>query len=406
MKRAWLLLLAACGAPAPLKLAAPARSVAVEPVREAKSELRRAADEAAAYLAAACQPDGKFVYLRHLDPKVEVRDDYNVVRHAGAIYALAQYHRRYGGDEVQSAIVRAWAYLRAHHLAPVPGRSELAAVWDDDLEDDPARHAKLGGAGLGLAAATAAEGVVHGSTPPALGRQLAEFLLEMEKPDGATYSKYDAARGKSDDWDSLYYPGEAALALSLWNRLDPSPRWLVGARTILAHLAEERRGAHEVPADHWALIATADLLAQLDQGAPDRALLYEHARQVAGAIVGDQDSAGHPRGSREFGSFDPDGRTTPAATRLEGLIAALPLLADDPGLQARVRRAIDLGGAFLLRARVTSGRWRGGMPRAIGPRPDDYAGSPFSREAGEIRIDYVQHALSAWLGMIELDGAR
>ncbi len=47
---------------------------------------------------------------------------------------------------------------------------------------------------------------------------------------------------------------------------------------------------------------------------------------------------------------------------------------------------------FLLRAQITKGKYSGGIPRAVGRLSSNKA---FNRRIREIRIDYVQHALSA-----------
>ena len=102
------------------------------------------------------------------------------------------------------------------------------------------------------------------------------------------------------------------------------------------------------------------------------------------------------RGQVENGSFDEAGRTAPTATRMEGLLAALEFLPNDAtGRRARIEAAVDRGIAFLLRAQITSGPYAGGMPEAMpGARSIMFRADP---GASDIRIDYVQHALSAWL---------
>ena len=102
------------------------------------------------------------------------------------------------------------------------------------------------------------------------------------------------------------------------------------------------------------------------------------------------------KGSRYDGAFTEDGRTTPAATRLEGLLAALTFLPPDDALGLRIESAVHRGIAFLLRAQVKRGEFAGAIPRAIDQLPStDPSAVKFNRRASEVRIDYVQHALSA-----------
>jgi hypothetical protein len=77
---------------------------------------------------------------------------------------------------------------------------------------------------------------------------------------------------------------------------------------------------------------------------------------------------------------------------MEGLLAALEFLPKGE-LRERAEATVQRGIAFLIDAQITSGPYAGGMPGALLT-----AGSPRNaRRASEIRIDYVQHALSAWL---------
>jgi hypothetical protein len=56
---------------------------------------------------------------------------------------------------------------------------------------------------------------------------------------------------------------------------------------------------------------------------------------------------------------------------------------------------------FLLRSQVKEGRHRGAVPRAIARLPD--APDKFNQRVTEVRIDYVQHAVSAWLAYAALE---
>jgi hypothetical protein len=84
------------------------------------------------------------------------------------------------------------------------------------------------------------------------------------------------------------------------------------------------------------------------------------------------------------GTFDSTGRIPPAATRLEGLLAALEFLPKDE-LRDKIEAATDRGVAFLLRAQVVSGPETGGIPGAVISRALD---------SSEIRIEQT-HVLSS-----------
>lgn len=363
------------------------------------------------YLVEVTGPDGRFEYLINMNPKVQVRPSYNELRHAGTMYAMAMRHQWEPHEPTREALLRAASYLRERCIRPVAGPEEygpMLAVWsprsdnDDDDGDGPVHfEAKLGGAGLALVALVSVERIKPGTVPIEDLRCLGRFILFMQKRDGSFYSKYIPSRGGRDDsWTSLYYPGEAALGLVMLHQLDPSPAWVQGASNTIEYLANSRQNQTNVPADHWALLATAELLPVLDQAprpiARDKAI--GHALQVCRSML-----AGIPRYNLDpdfDGCFTDDGRTTPSATRLEGLIAAMSFIPEDHVAQRdEIRRSIDAGIDFLMRAQVLSGAHAGAIPGAIKPLPKHHLryGRMPARLATEVRIDYVQHALSAFI---------
>jgi len=252
-----------------------------------------------------------------------------------------------------------------------------------------------------LVALLSVEENLPGTTPVEYLRKMGNFLLFMQKKDGSFYSKYIPEKGGRDDsWTSLYYPGEAALGLLMLYERDPSLTWLQAAANSIAYLARKREGKKRVEADHWALLATAKLLPLYDrcrQPLPKQAI-ERHAVQICQSILKSKpENYDNPLRS---GGFTEDGRTTPTAIRLEGLLAALSFLqADYSNLRKQMILAIDEGMQFLLRSQIRSGEHAGGIPRAIHSLPEDHPQytKSFNRRATEVRIDYVQHTISAML---------
>ena len=364
---------------------APRAFRALSPPTDVDPALQQAMDDAAAYLIRACGPAGRFVYRIRLREDRTAPPGYNVLRHAGAIYSLAQYQALWPRPEIAAAIGRATTYLWTY-AEVVEGQPEdgMLAVWSAKRPD----VAKLGGAGLLLVAMGQLRAIPGGrGDDPRVGR-VAEFVRFMQTPDGSFYSKLFRGRGPDDSWTSLYYPGEAALGLVLVGG-DDNRR---SAEKALRYLARSRREARRVPPDHWALIATGALLSGSVTDST-RAALIRHARQIVDQMLDSPRASGS---TPLAGSWGDDGRTTPTATRLEGLIAAWDYLdgPDDHERRARMRTTIEDGIVFLLRARVTEGPHRGAMPRSI----TWTSPTPSSSRADEVRIDYVQHALSAWIG--------
>jgi hypothetical protein len=353
--------------------------------------------EAARYLIHTCDATGQFTYRINTDPGVRVRPKYNILRHAGTIYSLCLYEDRYPTALTRATIARAVGFLQRNAIGGVGSHTNMLAVWsrpEVNLGDDTLQ-AKLGGTGLGLVALTSAQrlGVVDVDMEQL--RKLAEFIRFMQVKNGRFISKYIPSEGgRLDLWASLYYPGEAALGLVMLYELDPDPRWLDSAMRALLFLAADREDEEDLPPDHWTLLATHRLLRLPRAWEKKRKyqVLEKHAAELCQSIIGTR------RPNTAWVGFTGDGRTCPSATRLEGLIAALPLL-KDPLLKARTQHAVEEGIEFMLRTQLRIGKCAGGWPRAAERLPKAHSGytSSFNRRATEVRIDYVQHAMSALL---------
>lgn len=362
------------------------------------TQISNAIDAAGGYLAASVLPSGRLVYRQYPDGR-PTGPRYNLLRHAGALYALGELHAHTApspAPPVAPAVLRGTRWLRRCCVFKVPGFDAAAAAWAMPVRG-PRRcaEAKLGGAALALLAYVAANEVQPGAVPAAELHGLARFLRYLQREDGSFHSKFRLCHGGRDgSWVSLYYPGEAALALLRFATVDAQPQWSAAAIAALDALARARASTAlpEIPADHWALLATAALFessAVRDIDDARRARLLHHAQQLTRAILAT------PRvtapGSAAHGSFGRDGRTTPTATRLEALLAARRLRQHaGPGQvpDARLDAVIAQGIDFLLRAQRQAAPARGALPRAV---------LATTRRADELRIDYTQHALSALL---------
>ena len=210
-------------------------------------------------------------------------------------------------------------------------------------------------------------------------------------------------RGRWDKWQSIFYPGEAALGLLMLYQKDPADIWIESASRALTYLARSRKGSTDVSADHWALLATAKMLSleNIDELPVSRELPINHAIQVCETIL--QSQIKDSERAEYNGGFSTDGGTTPIATRLEGLQAALSFLPAKHEIRKRINSAVPRGIAFLLRAQVYEGEFVGAIPLAVSKIDKDVKNATvFNRLATEVRIDYVQHALSAMIQYLHL----
>ena len=359
----------------------------------------QALEKSARYLINSIRKDGMFRYRMNMNPKVRLSKKYNILRHAGTIYALCMYYEKEPGKQLRYVIEQAGSYLRDSSLHPIQGKKNMMGIWSKPEVNGSDRplQVKLGGAGLGLVALLSIEKISPGFTPLEDLKGLGRFIRYMQRDNGSLYSKYiPSMGGRRGNWESLYYPGEAALGLVMLHEKDPTGPWLQSAYRILAYLARIRENSTKIPADHWALLATEKILTfEGDAGfLISRELLTNHAIQICETILRDQ--VNDPDRPEYDGGFTLDGRTTPTATRMEGLLATLSFLPENRDIRKRIRSSVNRGISFLLRAQVREGVHAGAFPRAIGKKKGDSAlVKKFNRRVTEVRIDYVQHAMSA-----------
>lgn len=344
--------------------------------------LRDSARAAGDYLARSVRPDGQFDYLYDAGTG-DLSQDYNMLRHAGTMYAMIELERESPDPVRRAAIGRALRYALAHVgpcVAPV-SRAEAACLIEDD-------EIKLGGQGLLLLALTEFAEVTGDAQYMPEMRALAEWIAGAQSADGTFVHIVDARSGQVRDFESSYYPGEAAFGLLRLYLLDPDPRWLETAqRAVGAIIAANADTADDdLPHDHWLLYALS-VLHEIDPDAVDR----DYVRRLAWVITQAQHRVRVPD-SWIGGYFSPPA-STPTAIRSEGLCAVLPILAgEDALIAADVRDVVLAGVAFQLQTQITADDtiYLADPARALGGFADELYGY-------DIRIDTVQHNLSALL---------
>jgi hypothetical protein len=293
-------------------------------------------------------------------------------------------------------------------FAPVPGEKDMLAIWADPKvtgRDHPL-HAPLGSTGLGLMGLTSLERVAPGNVPLAEMQALARFILFMQRDDGSFYRSYAPDHGGKILVEPLqFYPGESALGLLLLYEIDGEQRWLDAAAKAVAHMSTRRDPDGEPMLDHWMLIAAGRLWPHFDKvtDPPARKKITQFAADLCERLLETKpDEYENPLFE---GCLTRDGTTCPTATRTEGLASALVVIpADEVALRTRIESATEDALVFLLRAQVADGKYRGGIPYAIAKVRDDHPrAATFNPMSGEIRIDYVFHAIS---GMMLYDDVK
>ncbi len=348
-----------------------------------RDRLLEAARSGGDYLIRMQKLDGSFYYFYdaatdHFEPQ-----RYNMVRHAGTALSLLDLYAATHDDRYLASSRRAIVFLKTRFRSTRSGKAMYVLDYDG--------KAKLGAAGLALAALARQIQLDRKFGDRLSATRLANLILAMQRKDGAFEMRYQLRGDDEQAFDSLYYPGEALLGLIRLFNTNGDQRLLDAARRGAEFLIESQRRMDGLPADAWLMQALGDLY----KTGPRRQYA-EHAIALAEAMMAeqydDQDSAEYEGG---FGPGSP--RATPAASRAEGLVSAYRLAGSIGDARApAIASALRACAKFQLAQQFTvenSGSLAN-PARAIGGFREGLTSS-------RVRIDFVQHNISSLLGIAE-----
>jgi hypothetical protein len=351
-----------------------------------KGLLRERIDIAADYLADAVEPSGKFRYS-YQPEKDRYNSGYNILRHCGTVYSMLEIYEISGNGEILEKAELAIDYLVDQIREDSFKDAEVALV-------EEGGSVKLGGNGLAIVALAKYSEVTGNMEYLPVMQRMAKWMELTQKDDGNfSIHKMAYPSGKVSSFISSFYPGEAILSLVRLYSLDRDPVWLEVAEKAskyLINVRDRRKKVRNIPHDHWLLYGLSDLYRYRKDP-----LFVTHSLKIADGIISCQN-----RNSRvpdwNGGYYSPPG-STPTATRTEGLCAAFRL-ALDSGHREKAEQyleAIKRGVVFQLNTQIgNENAWFFPAPgRALG-------GFRKGLTESEIRIDYVQHNISALKGLL------
>jgi hypothetical protein len=349
-----------------------------------ETDIDLALDRAGKYLARAVKDDGRFVYEYKPYRGREV-PEYNILRHAGTVFAMMELYGVRKDPEVRKAAERAIGYLlRQVRGGSIAGKPVKFVVEQGEV--------KLGGNGLAALALAEYARVTGNRKYDDVMRGLGEWILATQDANGRfKVHKQSFPLGRVSSFQSEYYPGEAIFALMRIYGLTGEKKWLDGAdagaryQLKVFSLLDDKR----LPHDHWLLYG----LNEVHRKRP-RPEFVDGAMRFARVIIQAQHTReNQPQPDWDGGYYKPP-RSAPTATRMEGLNSAYALARDfGRGADAKqIRWSIEKGTGFLLRMQV-------------GPEIAMYCQDPEASLGGfreslaraSIRVDYVQHSISALL---------
>jgi hypothetical protein len=349
--------------------------------------LERAARDGAQFLLRHQRPSGRYTYVYRGQDGREADQRYNLPRHAGTTYFLAQASRVLDMPEARAGALRALRYLRRVALRRC-GSGDHLCITDRAQAD-------MGSAAL---AALAAAELLRGGDDPVVRKLLlglTRFIRSMQRADGELMHVYDLAARRPIDVQKLYYSGEAAYALLASYRVFHDEQDLTAARRLMRHLTGEGwsffGSRYFYGEEHWtcqAVSQAAQLMRGVEQGIDfcSRWLAFQRVLQY-----GPGQTPWPVHGAIGVGPLLVP-RLTTVASRTETGAMFYPV-AKRAGQDTRALRGqVEASLGFLLRM-----RWAPGPAHVLFAPEMAFGGVPGSPESLEVRNDFVQHAGSAML---------
>ncbi len=357
-----------------LTTAAPQRCPELSP-----AGLEAAAAGAAGWIEAAQHPDGSYVYEYDAEADA-IPDDYNAVRHAGVTMSLYQ-AVALGDIDLLPAADRGMAWMEANLIR----HGDWAA-----LRTPRTGRVKLGASSLMLAGLTQRRLATGETERDGLMRELARFLVVMQRADGAMLNYWLESTGAPDpSVTSRYATGEAFWALAQMHRHFPEDGWDEPALLIADYLALERDEAEGIDfppwADQWAAYGLAEM-ADWPLAEHHAAYARSLAERFGFLVRVESQRTGGELNARLHGVRS---RAAGLGTWVEGLTSLWRLARADERLADLEPKIAEraICGAALLADRQTTDAGAGGAARA------ELVRGAWFRD-GVTRMDDQQHALS------------
>ncbi|MEC4803382.1 MAG: hypothetical protein SAJ12_03275 [Jaaginema sp. PMC 1079.18] len=336
------------------------------------------------YLKPKIDTEGKFIYCYHAKTD-KIIPKYNILRHSGTIYALLELFEVTEDKDLLTAIQRAIAYL----LQQIQSATAISATGEGDCVVE-AGEVKLGGNALAAIALAKYTEITQDTQYLPTIINLCRWIESVQDETGQFLIHKQAQDQEPDDFRSSYYPGEAILALVRLHALTQDQHWLdIAEKAAKYRINKHNNSPKAVPQDHWFLYALNELFRQ--RQVP---VYLTYAGRIADAMIQSQQI--DPMYPDWLGCFQEPPRSTPTATRTEGLCAAYRLaqFSGNSSQLQQILEAIVLGVAFQLQTQIRPeiALYYPNASRSLG-------GFRKSLTHSEIRIDYVQHNISSLLGL-------
>ncbi len=359
-----------------------------------RPEVTRARVEAAVlagarYLVRALRDDGMFRYYYNPVLDRDEKGRYNWPRHAGVTYSLALVGR----------VLEKPAYIETAARALVRFEEQLTAGPDGSKCLMSRKKCYLGSSALGLLALAEYRIASGDDRFDGAARQVAKFLVSMQKEDGFFYHDWYPERGIDKELMKLYASQQAVFALARFAKAVGDPDALEKAVKGMDYLAgpywDHFMGSFFFGQEHWTCLAAEEVYNARSK--PEYA-------ELCNGIGVHYDNITHKPGETPFaedvGGMSITHLFTPhlggTATGAEAMVSAV-LLGDAIGRDTgSIREQLKSTFGFLIQGQVTAHDtfWI--------RQPEFSVGGVFETQTKpKVRIDNVQHAISAMVRGLE-----
>jgi hypothetical protein len=355
----------------------------LQPQTLTRKALQVSVELAEKYLLKEMKGDGSYTYIYKPLPNTESKK-YNILRHAGTTYSLLQVYEKNRSEDNLKVVEAALEYLKNKTVSCPKTESGALCLLEKG-------HVKVGANGLAILALSKYQELTGSKKYKKLMDGYARRISEIQDEDGKlTLHKQMFPEGTDSGFVSGYYPGEAIFGLMSLYELTGNKRWLDVASNAAKWLITVRDGEKTIDTldhDHW-LLYGLELVYKHNK----QEIFLNQAKKIVNAIVKSQSLQRDYQD--EIGSWYSKPRSTPAATRVEGLMAAYRLFqsVDDKQMAKRIFETAERSIRYQLatQLRKESVMYLQDPARSLG-------GFRESLTEYDIRIDFVQHNISALL---------
>ena len=192
------------------------------------------------FLTAQLKEDGSFIYGMYprFDNEIE---NYNIVRHAAAIWSLVCRYRMTGEEELLTEIESAIGYMLENIVYLDDETAYLYEEKDDEI--------KLGGCGLALISMTEYMNASGKKNYTEVCEKLGNGILTMlDQTNGHFYHVLNGDFTKKEEFRTVYYDGEATFGLCQLYELTGEQKWLDAAIIAVENFIRSDYWQYK---DHW-----------------------------------------------------------------------------------------------------------------------------------------------------------